>query len=429
MRSLLFSPLLLLSLLFFIAPSTVISFAQEDSQESAAETTSETVEEISEDVTELASETDPLTEKTVEAANLLIGNFLQQHVQAIDISFLSPFDTERITVIEHGYLPSDNGPAGYWLLEVENISQDYLKPMNVLTYLSIRQETADGLRSFVEMDVDLYPSPNAQWSAPFDIDTLQMAPGSVWQIRLSTPTLDPLSDYALVNRLINEDIHVGLPESSEEERLLRLIVADPNFSPEDYQQRISNLASELEELKQTSREQALADFDQVTPQPVEMEILDLAITDKLHLIEHGVEETEDSPLTSAYWIFKVEGSQESLSTDSEESEDVTETNSLDDSDQAVYHYIAEDLWPFKGVQELSGLSAYDVPLDLTLVVPTEGGLYMPLEQPTYQAAAKANWQGYLKLSLPIISPLHDHYLDYQGERFDIIGDWGSSDFN
>lgn len=404
---------LLLSLVLTMLPSASTGFAQEDS-----------VEDNTEENAEEAVEVDPFAEKNTEAARLLIGNFLQQSVQSIDISYLSPFETETITVVEHGYLPSSNGPAAYWLLELENISLDYLKPMSVLNYLGIRQETAEGLRSFVEMRSELYATPNAQWAPapPDDLETLRMVPGAIWQIHLSTPAVDPFSEYALVNRLIDEEIHVGLPESTEEERLFHLMMADPTFSLDDYEATVADLKTELKELKQASLEQALADFDQDLLDPLEREPLDQAITENLTLIEHGVETKSDSMQTSAYWIFEL-GDGDDADTD-EGLDDATENE-----DDTIYRYIAEDLWPFKGVQELAGMPSYDIPLEISIVVPTEGGLYMPLEQLTYQAAASDDWHGYLKVSLPITSPIHDHYLEYQGERFDIISDWGSSDFN
>lgn len=452
MRRLLLSPWLL-SLVLMMLPTLSTSFAQEDNQadyatttspvstsenteESAQETDNETENEAENEFLEEAITSDPLTQKRFEAAQLLIGNFLQQSAQSVDISYLSPFETEIITVIEHGYLPGSNGPAAYWLLELENTSDDYLKPMNVLNYLGIRQETAEGLRSFVEMRSKLYRAPNAQWASPVDLNTLRMAPGAIWQIHLSTPVTDPFSEYALVNRLIDESIHVGLPESSQEERLFHLMMTDPTFSIEDYDARLEALQLEIKQLKEDLQKQAMADFDETAPQPLELESLDQAITGQLTLIEHGVEDVLDSVQTSAYWIFELSDdkamenalhSQENTTSDSDVETDASVENKP--SKESAFRYIAKDLWSFKGIQENAGLSVYDIPLEITVVVPTEGGLYMPIDQPTYQAAATDNWHGYLKLSFPITSPLHDHYLEYQGERFDIIGDWGLSVFN
>lgn len=447
----------LLSLILLMWPTLSTSFAQENSQEDGAATTSQVStsanaqetddetgnlsnnqpeHEAKDESVEEAITADPISQKRLEAAQLLIGNFLQQSVQSIDISYLSPFETEIITVIEHGYLPGSNGPAAYWLIELENTSEDYLKPMNVLNYLAIRQETAEDIRSFVEMRSELYWPPNAQWSSSVDLNTLRMAPGAIWQIHLSAPVTDPFSEYALVNRLIDESIHVGLPESSQEERLFHLMMADPTFSIEDYDIKLEALELEIKQLKEASQKQAMTDFDATAPKPIELESLDQAITDQLTLIEHGVEDVLDPVQTSAYWIFEV-GDDKAMEND-QQSEEINTSDSAvetdasvenDPSKQSAFRYIAKDLWLFKGIQENAGLSLYDIPLALTVVVPTPGGLYMPIDQPTYQAAASDNWHGYLKLSFPITSPLHDHYLEYQGERFDIIGDWGLSVFN
>ncbi len=407
MKRLVRVPLLLMSLLILMMlPSAQSIFAQE-------ETPSDT------------SPSELLSEKIHTAAQLLIGNFPQQSAQSIDISYLSPFGTEKITVIEHGYLPDSGGPAAYWLLELENVSVDYLKPKNVINYLGIRQETAEGMRDFVEMRSVLYAAPNAQWAPPVDEDTLRMAPGAIWQIHLSTSSIDPFSDYTLVNRLIDEDINVGLPEASQEERIFNLMMTDPNFLPDDYQATLESLTTEITELKQEIQAQALTDFDQNKTTTLEKESLNQSITDQLTLLEHGVEESADQVQAVAYWIFKVSHSdQDDESSDSTEA-DETETN----DSTGDYRFISEDLWPFKGIQGMPNMPQYTLPLEITLVVPTETGAYMPLEQPSAQAAAPENWQGYLKLSFPIGSQMYEHYLDYQGERFDLIGDWGESAFN
>lgn len=402
MKRLICIPLLLMSLLVGMTlPSVPSSFAQE---------------------AELANNTilnDLLNEKTQVAAQLLIGNFPQQVVQSIDISYLSPFETEKITVVEHGYMPGSAGPAAYWLLELENLSDDYLKPMTVVNYLGIRQETAEGMRDFVEMTPVLYATANAQWAPLVDENTLRMAPGATWQIHLSTASLDPFSDYALVNRLLDEKINVGLPEASQDELIFNLSMADPNFSAEDYQATLDDLSTEIAELKQEIQAQALTDFGQRATTVIEKETLDQSMTDRLTLLEHGIEQAPDQMQPQAYWIFEVSNSElNDAATD-----DAEKTESDD------YRYISEDLWPFKGVQGMTDMPQYALPLEITLVIPTETGAYMPLAQPSAQAAAPENWQGYLKLSFPIGSQMYEHYLDYQGERLDLIGDWGESAFN
>lgn len=405
MRRLRFVPWLLsLVFLLLLLPVVQSSFAQED-----------TVKE--------SQTSESLSEKTLEAAQLLIGNFPQQSALSIDLSYLSPFDTERITVIEHGYLPSEKGPAAYWLIELENISQSYLKPMTVLNYLNIRQETEDGIRSFVEMRSELITMPNAQWAPAVDSQSLMMAPGAVWQIRLLTPTVDPFSQYALVNALMAEDINVGLPTTSDEERIIHLVMADPNFSPEDYDSLVETLKNDSLALKQKALEEHLIAFEETASQPLEKATLDQAITERLTLIEHGVEEITEPVQTRAYWIFEWISQPEDVNQDQNDGESSTTNES------ANYQYIAEDLWPFKGIQELAGMSSYDIPLDITLVEPTASGFYMPLTQPHYQAAAQGKQQMFFKLSFPITSPLYEHFLDYNGERFDIIGDWGAGSFN
>ena len=360
-------------------------------------------QESSSDTNQLEQLELELIAKRKEATALLYGNFYQAEELNQDISMIVPTGNERITITERGILAGgDNSPGAYWLIKVENISEQFQPGYSVLNYLMIQEDTPGAIKPanirITHLDSQLmYERPLAE----LDLTT-RFAPGTIQYFRILVPLENPFSYYQLVHQLKDDTFTSEVYEDNTGSREIMIILEQPdiNLNELDLSQQLEILLAEITELDEELIQAKTAYYSEleIDPSTLQAEDLDIPLyplsqdsTESVVLVQHGIEQSDEIVL-EAFWVFKT-----------------TNTSSS-------YQYATKGLWWLTAHQSLPGLSNYSIPYTVQQVEPTSEGYFYLQENNLEQAMVEPGWEGYFKVSMPLGNALYEHYLLYGAEN-------------
>lgn len=390
----------LVSLLLLLLVPIVTGFSQESSSDRQPE--SVPFEQLELD----------LAAKRKEAADLLYGNYYQSEVLSQDISFIVPSGNELVTLIERGILAGgDSVPGAYWLIQVENISEQFLPAHSVLSHLMIQEATLASIKP-AAMRISHIDS-QLMYEQPLEAldPTVRFAPGTIQHFRILVPLENPFAHYQLVQQTGQDTLISEIFQASPGGREIMLIVEQPdlNFEELDISEQMETLLKEIAELDAellTAKASYYNDLS-IDSSKLQFEELDLALSEAsaeaIRLVQHGMSLSEENSL-EAFWIFKT-------------------VNTSPD-----FQYATKELWPLTAHQGMTETSDHLVPYSVQQVEATSAGVFYSLENNLEQALVEPGWEGYFKVSIPFTNPIFDHYLLYDaknnptGQRLDVYND-------